>query len=82
MRAPGLTYASKVAASLANAGLYLANRTGVPNDTVPAGMVIGQNPEAGTEAEQGTSVAVTVSAGPPPQAPAENLNVPRAAPAQ
>jgi beta-lactam-binding protein with PASTA domain/class 3 adenylate cyclase/tRNA A-37 threonylcarbamoyl transferase component Bud32 len=51
------------------AGLKLGSQTEVPNDRVPAGHIIEQQPAAGTEVEPGSTVDVVVSSGPQPPAP-------------
>jgi beta-lactam-binding protein with PASTA domain len=51
--------------AIASAGLVAATSL-VPHDTVAEGLVIDTNPVAGTEAEIGSQVAVSVSTGPPP----------------
>ena len=50
--------------ALEGSGLALGSQTENPSDQVPAGRVIEQNPAAGTEAQPGGSVDVTVSSGP------------------
>src|SRR5215210_80501 len=77
---PDLYWASTAAADLDNAGLNLGNRNNVPNDVVPAGVVIETNPQEGTEAEAGSTVDITVSTGPAQTAPLQQP-VPAPAPA-
>jgi hypothetical protein len=67
---PDLYYASGAADALASAGLKLGNRSDVPNDAVPVGVVVQTNPLEGTEVEQGTAVDIVVSTGPAQAAPA------------
>lgn len=55
---------------LAGASLSLGGQNVAPSDTVPQGRIFGQEPAARTNAEQGSSVSITVSSGPryaPPQ---------------
>jgi serine/threonine-protein kinase len=66
---PDLYYASEAAGVLNNASLQLGNWTDVPNEVVPAGVVIETNPLEGTEVEQGTAVDIVVSTGPAQAAP-------------
>ena len=61
----GQTQAQAEVAVLA-AGLVLGTITEVHSDTVPAGDVISQNPAAGTDVAEGTSVDLSVSLGPVP----------------
>ncbi|MCA1718432.1 MAG: PASTA domain-containing protein, partial [Actinobacteria bacterium] len=49
---------------LEDAGLELGSRTEQSSSQVSRGQVISQNPSAGTEAEEGSSVDITVSSGP------------------
>jgi serine/threonine-protein kinase len=51
-------------AELAEAGFSLGSQTGESSDEVPEGGIISQDPAAGTGAEAGTAVGVTVSTGP------------------
>ncbi len=55
---------SEVRSTLAAAGLKLGDQNEVPSDTVTKGGIIKQYPAAGTKAERGSSVSVTVSSGP------------------
>jgi serine/threonine-protein kinase len=64
VRVPQLYYAAEAESMLADAGLKLGQRNDVPNDTVPAGVVIQQDPAAGTDVEEGTTVDIVVSTGP------------------
>jgi serine/threonine protein kinase len=66
---PDLYYASEAAGALNNAGLQLGNWTDVPNEVVPAGVVVETNPLEGTQVEQGTAVDIVVSTGPAQAAP-------------
>ena len=61
---PELYYASEVEDALANAGLKLGTRNEASDDTVPAGVVIEQEPGAGSTVEEGTAVDIVVSTGP------------------
>src|SRR5918993_599579 len=61
---PELYYASEVEDALANAGLKLGTRNETSDDTVPAGVVIEQEPAAGSTVEEGTAVDIVVSTGP------------------
>jgi serine/threonine-protein kinase len=49
---------------LEDAGLELGSRTEQASSQVPRGQIISQNPSAGTQAEEGSSVDITVSSGP------------------
>jgi serine/threonine-protein kinase len=49
---------------LEEAGLRLGSQSTTPSDSVPEGSIVSQSPKAGSEAEPGISVAVTVSSGP------------------
>ena len=49
--------------ALEDAGLELGSRTEQSSGQVPRGQVISQNPAAGTDAEEGSSVDITVSSG-------------------
>jgi tRNA A-37 threonylcarbamoyl transferase component Bud32 len=51
---------------LEDAGLELGSRNEAPSDPVRAGVVIEQDPAAGTGAERGTAVDVVVGTGPEP----------------
>ena len=61
---PELYYASEVEDALADAGLELGTRNEASSDTVPAGIVIEQNPAAGSAVEEDTAVDIVVSTGP------------------
>ena len=61
---PELYYSSEVEDALANAGLKLGTRNEASDDTVPAGVVIEQEPAAGSTVEEGTAVDIVVSTGP------------------
>jgi multiple sugar transport system substrate-binding protein len=50
--------------ALSEKGLRLGAQNEVPSNTVPKGQIIDQSPEAGADAEPGSSVDVTVSSGP------------------
>jgi eukaryotic-like serine/threonine-protein kinase len=69
VQVPELYYASEAEGALTDAGLKLGDRKEASNDTVPAGVVIEQDPEAGTTVEEDTAVDIVVSTG-PEQAPA------------
>src|ERR671916_1956436 len=73
---PELYYASEVEDALADAGLKLGTRSEASDDTAPGGVVILQDPAAGSVVEEGTAVDIVVSTG-PKQVPASL----RAAPA-
>ena len=49
---------------LEEAGLRLGSQSTTPSDSVPEGSIVSQSPKAGSEAEPGSSVAVTISSGP------------------
>jgi serine/threonine-protein kinase len=68
VQVPALYYASEAEGLLTAAGLKLGSRNEASNDTVPAGIVVEQNPAAGTTVEEGTAVDIVVSTG-PKQAP-------------
>ena len=51
----------------ANAGLSLGTVDEEHSETVPAGVIISQSPSAGSTVDEGSSVSVVVSIGPPPQ---------------
>jgi eukaryotic-like serine/threonine-protein kinase len=61
---PELYYASEVEDALADAGLKLGSRNEASDETVPAGVVIEQDPAAGSTVEEDTAVDVVVSTGP------------------
>ncbi len=54
---------SQANSTLADKGLALGDQEEVLSDTVPEGEIVEQRPEAGMEAEPGSSVGVTVSSG-------------------
>jgi serine/threonine-protein kinase len=58
--------------TLEAAGLSLGNQTQAPNDKVPKGQIVDQQPAAGKEAKPGSSVDVVVSSG-PKQIPVPNV---------
>ncbi len=60
----GLTY-SEAEAELDRAGLPLGGVREVTSETVPAGVISGQDPEAGSKLEPGSYVYLTTSVGPP-----------------
>jgi serine/threonine-protein kinase len=66
---PELYNVSEVESALADAGLELGDRNEVSDAAILAGVVIAQDPEAGTTVEEGTAVDILVSTG-PEQAPA------------
>jgi eukaryotic-like serine/threonine-protein kinase len=49
---------------LEEVGLRLGSQSTTPSNSVPEGSIVSQSPKAGSEAEPGSSVAVTVSSGP------------------
>ena len=69
VQVPELYYASEAESTLADAGLEIGNWNEASDDTVPAAVVIAQDPEAGTTVEEDTAVDIVVSTG-PQQAPA------------
>jgi serine/threonine-protein kinase len=60
----GLTY-SEAEGKLEQAGYLLGGVEEVSSETVPAGMIAGQDPQAGTTLERGSYVYLTSSIGPP-----------------
>jgi serine/threonine-protein kinase len=63
---PDVEGESQAAAETALEGAgYTVNVVEQPSDTVPAGIVIEQNPSAGVEAAKGSRVTIVVSTGPP-----------------
>ena len=63
VRVPDLTYAETAETDLAAAGLELGRRDEAPSDTVPAGVIIEQDPVEGTEVKESTAVDIVVSTG-------------------
>jgi eukaryotic-like serine/threonine-protein kinase len=61
---PELYYALEVEDVLADAGLKLGTQNEASDDTVPAGVVIEQDPAAGSTVEEDTAVDIVVSTGP------------------
>ena len=61
---PELYNASETESTLVDAGLELGDRNEVSNAAIPAGVVIAQDPEAGTTVDEGTAVDIVVSTGP------------------
>jgi beta-lactam-binding protein with PASTA domain len=61
---PELYYALEVEDVLADAGLKLGTQNEASDDTVPAGVVIAQDPAAGSTVEEDTAVDIVVSTGP------------------
>jgi eukaryotic-like serine/threonine-protein kinase len=61
---PELYNVSETESALADAGLKLGDRNEVSDAAIPAGVVIAQDPEAGTTVEEGTAVDILVSTGP------------------
>jgi len=55
---------AEATAALEAAGLVPGDVTEAADDTVPAGSVVSQEPAAGATADEGSAVALTVSAGP------------------
>lgn len=64
VQVPGLYYASEAESLLNGASLKLGSRGEASNDTVPTGVVVEQDPAAGTTVEEGTAVNIVVSTGP------------------
>jgi hypothetical protein len=60
---PKLYNVSEVESALADAGLELGDRNEVSDAAIPTGVVIAQDPEAGTTVEEGTAVDILVSTG-------------------
>lgn len=60
----GLTY-SEAEGELERAGLPLGGVEEVPSETVPAGVIVSQDPQAGSTLERGSYVYLTTSVGPP-----------------
>ncbi|MDQ3863783.1 MAG: protein kinase [Actinomycetota bacterium] len=60
----GLTYA-EAESRLEQAGFLLGGVDEVSSETVPAGVIAGQNPPAGTALKRGSYVYLTTSVGPP-----------------
>lgn len=56
---------SQAASALADAGLILGERTEIPSYKAPEGRIVGQSPDAETEAQPGSPVSVVVSLGEP-----------------
>ncbi|MDP9437944.1 MAG: PASTA domain-containing protein [Actinomycetota bacterium] len=50
---------------LERAGLLLGGVTEAPSETVPAGVIVAQNPAAGTTLDPDSYVRLTTSVGPP-----------------
>jgi hypothetical protein len=61
---PELYNVSEAESALADAGLEIGDRNEVSDAAIPAGVVIAQDPEAGTTVEEGTAVDILVSTGP------------------
>jgi multiple sugar transport system substrate-binding protein len=55
---------TQAGSALSQKDLRLGAQNERPSNTIPEGQIIDQSPEAGTEAETGSSVDVTVSSGP------------------
>ena len=64
VRVPDLVYSETAEGDLAAAGLRLGSQDETPSETVPVGVVTEQDPEEGTQAEEGTAVDIVVSTGP------------------
>jgi eukaryotic-like serine/threonine-protein kinase len=60
----GLTY-SQAENELEEVGFQLGGVREVPSETVPAGIIAGQDPQAGSTLDQGSYVYLTTSIGPP-----------------
>ena len=69
VQVPDLYWATTAQADLAAVGLKVGRQDETPSDTLPIGVVSEQDPEEGTEAEEGTPVDMVVSTGPARQAP-------------
>ena len=69
MQVPDLYWPATAQTDLAAVGLKLGRQYETPSDTVAVGVVSEQDPEEGTEVEEGTTVDIVVSTGPPRQAP-------------
>jgi eukaryotic-like serine/threonine-protein kinase len=67
---PELYYASEAEGALSETGLRLGNRNETSNDRVPAGVVIEQDPAAGTMVDEGSTVDILVSTGSKQNTPA------------
>jgi serine/threonine-protein kinase len=63
---PELYNASEAAGALADAGLELGDLNEVSDASTPTGVVIEQDPQAGTRVEEGAAVDIVVSMGPKP----------------
>ena len=65
VQVPELYYASEAEDALADdAGLKLGGRNEISDNEIPAGVVINQDPEAGTVVEEDSAVDIVVSKGP------------------
>ena len=64
----GLTYAD-AEGELEQAGLLLGGVEEAPSETVPAGVIVAQDPPAGTALEPDSYVYLTTSVGPPSETP-------------
>jgi serine/threonine-protein kinase len=60
----GLTY-PEAENELERAGLLLGGVNEAPSETVPAGVIVAQNPAAGTTLDPDSYVRLTTSIGPP-----------------
>jgi eukaryotic-like serine/threonine-protein kinase len=60
----GLTY-SEAVSKLKQAGYLLGGVKEIRSATVPAGLIAGQDPKAGTALDRGSYVYLTTSIGPP-----------------
>lgn len=58
---------SDAESAIVNAGLTVSNRVEQASDTVAAGQVIEQAPEAGAKVPEGSSVRLVISTGPSPR---------------
>jgi serine/threonine-protein kinase len=61
-------------AALADAGLELGAVAQEQSDTVPAGVVIRQDPPAGEQVDKGSAVSIVVSTGPPTPSPSPTVS--------
>ena len=69
VQVPTLYWYTTAQSDLAAIGLKLGRQYETASETVPVGVVSEQDPEEGTEAEEGTPVDMVVSTGPARQAP-------------
>ena len=84
---PNLTGLSpqEAEAVLSESGLALGQQSEAPSDTIPVGLILGQDIRAGAEVARGAEVGVTISLGPEPEVVVPELapeSVPAPAPTQ